>query len=190
MRGGAAATRKKRDARGFTLVEMMIVVAIIAVLAVLAVAGYRKLITSSHTSEATAMVNAIRQAQEEYHSETQVYANVSPSLAAFYPNSTPGMFKTAWGASCSQCNGAPAPQWSDLPVHVDGPVMFGYATTAGVAGSTPNPLSVTVNGHAVTFPAPSPNDWFAIGSQGMPDGVTKINVYAESWDNNLFVSGD
>ena len=168
----------------------MIVVAIVGVLAVLAVAGYRKLMTSSHTPEATAMVTSIRQAQEEYHSETQIYANISPSLAAFYPSATPGMFKTAWGAACGQCNAAPAPQWSDLPVHVDGPVMFGYATTAGLAGSTPNPTSVTVNGLAVTFPSPSINDWFAVGAQGMPDGVTVINVYAESWDNNLFVSGD
>jgi prepilin-type N-terminal cleavage/methylation domain-containing protein len=54
----------KRHPRGFTLIEMMIVVVIVGVLAMLAVVGFRKLVQSSHVSEATNMVQNIRVAQE------------------------------------------------------------------------------------------------------------------------------
>src|SRR5271167_3607225 len=107
LQKGAHVTR--RASRGFTLVEMMIVVAIVGVLATLAVVGYRKLVQSSHVSEATNMVQNIRVAQEGYHSETQQYANISANFPSgngqttgiFYPLATPRyQVMTGWGAAC------------------------------------------------------------------------------------------
>ena len=85
----------------------------------LAVVSYRKLISSSHTAEATHMVQAIRVAQEAYHAETQQYANVSTDINSTYPapgsggQPVPGRFKTGWGAACTNCNSGI--QWTDLP---------------------------------------------------------------------------
>jgi prepilin-type N-terminal cleavage/methylation domain-containing protein len=178
-------------ARGFTLVEMMIVVVMVGILSALAVAGYRMMITSSHVTEAQSMVNSIAVAQEEYHSETQTYANVSASLTSYYPQAAPaGNLITAWGAACGgQCT---ASDWSVLPVHVDGPVYFGYATVAGTAGSNPTPSSLTVNGQAIPLPAPSPVDWFIVGAMCDLDNLGAPNtvVYRTSWQNIVMVSNE
>jgi type IV pilus assembly protein PilA len=50
---------KRFDNRGFTLVELMIVVAIVGVLATLGLVGYKRLIASSKTAEAKTNVGAI-----------------------------------------------------------------------------------------------------------------------------------
>jgi type IV pilus assembly protein PilA len=196
--------RALRHSRGFTLIEMMVVVVIVGVLAMLAIVGYRKLIVSAHLSEAMNMVQNIRVAQEGYHSETQQYANISSSIVSgpFYPaNAAPAgctggpcrSAVTAWGATCVGC----LVDWSVLPLHVDGPVMFGYATTAGPANTTPKDASVMINGHSVAFPAPSPTDWFLVSatcdldnSGSAPGGTSNTNVYGTSWSNQVFVSGD
>jgi type IV pilus assembly protein PilA len=175
-----------RRQRGFTLIELMIVVVIVGILATLAVVGYRKLVTSSHVTEATGMVSNIRIAQESYHSETQQYANVSLALNDYYPQAPVYQQVTAWGGPHANA-GVP---WSALPVHVDGPVMFGYATVAGIAGSAP-PGAVTVNGTALTFPANPTTDWYVIAAcadlDGDPVEPDNTHVYATSWTNQVFV---
>jgi type IV pilus assembly protein PilA len=185
-----AMVRTRALRRGFTLIELMIVVVIVAVLATLAVVGYRKMILASHVSEATGMVQSIRVAQEEYFSETRQYANISTSLTTYYPQGNPSytVGVTAWGAACGGACTANM-DWSMLPVHVDGPVMFGYATVAGPPGQAPAPASVTVNGKTVTFPSSPQTDWFIVAATCDLDGngTPNTSVYTTSWQNSVLI---
>ncbi len=181
-------TRARR--RGFTLIELMIVVVIVAVLATLAVVGYRKMILASHVTEATGMVQNIRVAQEEYFSETRQYANISSSLSTWYPQGSPSysLGVTGWGGACGGACAANM-DWSMLPVHVDGPVMFGYATVAGPPGQAPVPASVVVNGKTVVFPGTPQTDWFIVAATCDLDGNGPPNtsVYTTSWQNTVLI---
>jgi len=173
--------------RGFTLVELAVVVTIIGILAVLAVAGYKRLVLSSHASEATEMVNAIKVAQESYHSETGQYANISAGLGLgnLYPQSTPtATTATAWGGACGTCSDPLA--WQKFPVHASGPVRFGYATMAGtVAQALP-----TAPVASLTFPSNSQltGDWYVVSAMGDMDGNgVYCTVVGVSWQRDLFV---
>jgi type IV pilus assembly protein PilA len=125
--------------RGFTLIEMSLVVVVVGVLAVIAFVGYRRHRAAARMSEATQLITQIRSAQTEYKAETGVYANVSKNVDSFHPNSSPGRSATQWGSDCTACN---EPQgWQRLKIHPETPVVFGYATVAGVGGSTTTVVS-------------------------------------------------
>ena len=189
----AALTKAVRRSRGFTLVELMIVVAIIGVLAILAVVGYRKLITSSHTGEATHMIGSIRVAQETFHSETGQYDNISSGITPgnLYPsqNDPPDDKKiTSWGMPCGSCGDPQA--WNRLPVHPDGPVRFAYATIAGVANSQPQSAPPSQFPSSVAWPSAAniTSDWYVVTAFGDLDGNgTYVVLMGTSWQKDLFV---
>lgn len=148
-----ASRSRRRSGRGFTLVELAVVVVIVGVLSVIAVVGYRKMTNHSKLTEATNMIGAIRIAQEDYKAEVGIYYAGSATLCPTTAGS--GKSKTMWVSTC----GAFGP----LPVHADGMVSFQYATQGG--------------GRYGTDPASTlPIGWIDLG--GMPSGRPWYVVYA------------
>ena len=82
----------KRLKAGFTLVELMIVVAVMAVLASLAVGNYRNYKYKAARAELLTNVSGIRVAQQGYEAAQGVYAtDLMPR-----PDATPGKTRRAW----------------------------------------------------------------------------------------------
>ncbi len=73
--------------KGFTLVELLIVVIIIGILATIAVPQYSKMVEKAKQAEARTILGQIRVAQELYLTETQgtVYTGDTGYLVADFP---------------------------------------------------------------------------------------------------------
>lgn len=74
--------------RGFTLIELMVVVLVIALLAGLALSGYQKQIRKSRRAEARQILSEVSMRQEKYRANNATYGTcdevMSPSTCATY----------------------------------------------------------------------------------------------------------
>lgn len=71
---------KKFKSRGFTLIEVMIVVAIVGILAAIAYPSYIDYITKSARSEGIAAVMRVANLQEQYYLDNRVYTEKMSEL--------------------------------------------------------------------------------------------------------------
>src|SRR5688500_13283501 len=102
-----------RRSRGFTLVELGVVVAIVGILSVIAIVGYRKMILSSKLSEAKTMINAIRLAEEDYKAESGGYLDISTEYCP-KDGVAAGNVEKKWAWDTTTCASG---KWGQLPVH-------------------------------------------------------------------------
>lgn len=163
-----------RRAQGFTLVELLIVVAMIGVLAALAIMGYRKYLNSAGASEAKAVIQGIRAQEESYRAETLTYLKCSSSPTSYYPMATPSSKKWAWnnpGHGDYNC-------WKTLNVQTDGPVRFGYAVVAGLPGESIPAVSQFAN--PPTWPNPTTDPWYVVTAAGDRDDDGKQALFVSS----------
>jgi type IV pilus assembly protein PilA len=149
--------------RGFTLVELMIVVAIIGVLAALAIYGVRRYLASSKTSEAKQTIGAIsRGATAAYERETTDAQNVgegttsnasthalcgsAPSVPAATPAGKKYQPDTAEGKdyeTTDTLNG-----WKCLKFGLNQPHYYQYTYTKGASViAVNNTAKSTANGY-------------------------------------------
>jgi prepilin-type N-terminal cleavage/methylation domain-containing protein len=130
--------RALRPARplGFTLIELMMVVAILGILAVVAIPRYISYVYKSKTSEAVGFLSEIKAHQEAYRADFGQYCNVSNGDTTgtdWYPSNNPGNAPQTWDSTSAK-----GLRWAQLGAQPPGNrVLFSYVTTAGNPGTSP-----------------------------------------------------
>ena len=85
--------------RGFTMIELMIVIAIIAILAAIAIPSYQDYVTRGQLPEAQSGLAAYRVAMEQYYQDNRSYAGAAGCGA------TPAPVYTYFTHTCATTNG-------------------------------------------------------------------------------------
>lgn len=123
--------RTRRSSRAFTLVELLTVVAIVTIIAALGLVALRNRVFGSKSTEALAMVQSIRAAEERWKSENLQYLDASESGLWFPADPTADVTPQKRSFYVPKGAHPDADRWAALRPVAVGPVQFGYLVNAG-----------------------------------------------------------
>jgi len=151
---------KRQD--GFTLVELMVVVAIIGLLSAVAVPNFKKYQAKAKMSEAKLQLSALYTAETSFYSDYNIYHHCLTYMGFDPgPESANRYYATGFTLGMNAINAAAY-------------TAAGNSGLNGAAGQCPNVASATAGAVA----APSPNDasWFPAG-KGIGANIANTNAH-------------
>lgn len=167
---------------GFTLIEMMIVVAIMGILAGIAVYAYRKVTSTAEVdSEVNAIFAEFRVRQEEYHAENGTYLSAGSDADLFPPGAPRRPQDAAIDAApllaaVDGTGGTHADNWVRLRMNPRKMhLRCGYAAVAGDAGTVVGGMG----GGALQMNLPSPpeSNWYYLVARCDADGDNALDSF-------------
>lgn len=173
--------------RGFTIVELLIVVAIIGILATIAVFAYRRYVAQARKSEVFSMIAAIKSSEEAYKAESSQYLSTTASGETdFYPVLGSGGSEPAlksWNP-----NGDGKTLWLALAVSAPKSALYcGYVAVAGDANSF---AGAGPRGRTLFQNVAPQRPWYYIRAECDFDGNSSVNSQFETTFNNEIVFVD
>jgi prepilin-type N-terminal cleavage/methylation domain-containing protein len=160
---------------GFTLIELMIVVAIIGVLAAVGVSAYRKWVRKAKASgEVPGMLGQFQVREEQYFAETGEYLPTGTSDTNIFP--------TTPGKAGSYVNLGTLPDaWKTLKIQPGSAGLYcGYVVRTFAAGTAPSGAAALVYTTTPTRP------YFIVRAECDWDGSSTVNnVWVVAGDRAL-----
>ncbi|MCC7380258.1 MAG: prepilin-type N-terminal cleavage/methylation domain-containing protein [Deltaproteobacteria bacterium] len=135
--------KKNSIRKGFTLIELMIVVAIIGILAAIAIPNFIRYQLRSKTSEAKTVLGGVKVSQESFRAEFDDYVAAGPN-----PNSGLRGTKVTWNDTlcppgCNRLTPAACTEYGCIGYKPSGDVYYEYQTTITPAAPGTAPEQTT-----------------------------------------------
>ena len=132
--------------KGFTLIELMIVVAIIGILSAIAIPAYTDYVTRAKIPEATSTLADLRVKMEQYYLDNRTYP--TGGCVVVVPPAVPGATELA------------VPPAANFAFSCGAPTATAYTITAtGVAAKSMAGFTYTVNQNDVKATTAVPSGW-------------------------------
>jgi type IV pilus assembly protein PilA len=125
---------QRRNKKGFTLIELMIVVAIIGILAAVAIPAFLKYIKKSKTSEARTNVRKVYDGEISYFDEEHV-SRAGTIISKQFVAAGPEPAIASLGLDKNTGNWE-ATGWKALKFGSDSPVLYSYTAAVGGSGNS------------------------------------------------------